>query len=187
MNGRIHGWTVLMAVVLPVAGLGCATMDESVLPDAEGPPSAAPAVQGAPPAGSAAAAAPGGGGPRWGPGFVDADGDGLCDRGVARWGKDNTRPRFVDADGDGACDNYQARGAAAGYGRGWGRGYGWGRGRGPGWGRGRGAGWGRGGGAGWGRGWGRGLGRGPAFVDKDGDGVCDRYPGGPASSGTPAQ
>lgn len=38
----------------------------------------------------------------WGPGYVDADGDGICDnRGTngCGWG-----PGYVDADGDGICD-----------------------------------------------------------------------------------
>lgn len=67
---------------------------------------------------------------QWGPRFVDANGDGICDyygqggRGMGRgraagggWGS-----AFVDATGDGICDNYRRGGA--GYGRGWGRGRG---------------------------------------------------------------
>lgn len=49
------------------------------------------------------------------PGYVDADGDGVCDNyGTAncnhaqRWGNGAGQacPGFVDADGDGVCDNY---------------------------------------------------------------------------------
>ncbi|RMF03541.1 MAG: hypothetical protein D6768_05620 [Chloroflexi bacterium] len=35
-----------------------------------------------------------------GPGFVDEDGDGVCDHAT-----DGTRPGFVDEDGDGVCDH----------------------------------------------------------------------------------
>jgi len=71
----------------------------------------------------------------WGPRFVDANGDGICDfygqggRGMGRgraagggWG-----PAFVDANGDGMCDNYPQGGV--GYGRGRAAGGGSGRGR----------------------------------------------------------
>ena len=41
------------------------------------------------------------------PGYVDEDGDGICDRrascGMRRG--NGRRANFVDADGDGACDN----------------------------------------------------------------------------------
>ena len=60
-------------------------------------------------------------------------------------------------------------GPGMGYGRGWG-----GQGRGPGWSRGGGR------GQGYGRGYGRGYARGWGFVDKDGDGLCDNDPNGPA-------
>jgi hypothetical protein len=72
----------------------------------------------------------------WGPRFVDANGDGICDnlgqggRGTGRgraagggWG-----PAFVDANGDGICDNLAQGGR--GMGRGRAAGGGWGRGRG---------------------------------------------------------
>ena len=67
-------------------------------------------------------------------------------------------------------------GPGLGYGRGagWGAGVGRGAGRGWGWG----AGWGGSGGGGRGLGPGGGQGKapgGPAFVDRDGNGVCDRY------------
>jgi hypothetical protein len=96
-------------------------------------------------------------------------------------------PRFIDQDGDGICDHWQAGGRrqddgspVRGQGRGWCR-----RGANED-GRGRcarfgGRGSGRGG-QGQGRGWrcaqgqgpGPGQGRGPRFVDKNGDGICDR-------------
>jgi len=71
-------------------------------------------------------------------------------------------------------------GPGAGYGQGRGPGYGAGQGRGPGYGRGQGRGPGYGAGQGRGPGYGRGAGRGAsngmpgrAFVDRDGDGICD--------------
>jgi hypothetical protein len=80
----------------------------------------------------------------WGPRFVDANGDGICDlygqggrgmgRGQAAGGMGRGRaagggwgPAFVDANGDGICDNLaqggrgMGRGQAAGGGRGRGR------------------------------------------------------------------
>jgi hypothetical protein len=82
-----------------------------------------------------------------GPGFVDQDGDGVCDRmqsGQTGCGCMGKGPGFVDQDGDGVCDHRQRAGGE--------------RGRGP--------------GPGWGRAGGRG--RGPGFVDQNGDGGCDR-------------
>ncbi len=69
-----------------------------------------------------------------GHGFVDEDGDGVCDHA----GERGHGPGFVDEDGDGACDHAGERG----------RGHGWrgGRGHGP---------------------------HGPGFADEDGDGACD--------------
>ena len=64
-------------------------------------------------------------------------------------------------------------GPGRGYGRG--PGFGPGPGRGPGYGAGRGRGPGYGRGAGWGAQPGAGFGPGRAFVDQDGDGVCDNY------------
>ena len=63
------------------------------------------------------------------PGYVDADGDGICDNhargnsgsgyhhgnGAASPG-DPDCPGYVDADGDGTCDNYAGRGHHGGHG-----------------------------------------------------------------------
>ena len=102
--------------------------------------------------------------PAWGPGFVDANGNGICDRFEARgsrrgagWGvafgprfgqtAAASGPGFVDANANGICDRFEAQGRPAG----------------PGWARGRG---GRPGRTGtWG----------PGFVDANGNGICDRY------------
>jgi hypothetical protein len=117
-----------------------------------------------------------------GPGFVDEDGDGVCDHrqaGGACPGCNGNSRGFVDEDGDGVCDHRQAAGACAGCtGPSPGRGFvdqdgdgvcdnlprtGPGRAlRGPPPGRGP------------GRGWGWRGGRGPGFVDQNGDGICDR-------------
>jgi hypothetical protein len=63
-----------------------------------------------------------------GPGFVDADGDGVCDNyqaGVCPGGgceRGNGRGTgFVDEDGDGTCD-YRGTACGGGCGRGYGRG-----------------------------------------------------------------
>jgi hypothetical protein len=79
-------------------------------------------------------------------GFVDQDGDGVCDRMQSGQpcGCMGKGPGFVDQDGDGVCDHRQQAGAGRGHGPGQGRGHGSGRGRGPG------------------------------FVDQNGDGICDR-------------
>jgi hypothetical protein len=98
-----------------------------------------------------------------GAGFVDADGDGVCDRFVDEDG-DGVCDRFVDEDGDGICDLH-------GSGQGYGRGYGFVDEDGD------------------GvcdrfvdedgdgvcdlHGTGQGYGSGRGFVDEDGDGVCD--------------
>ncbi len=68
-------------------------------------------------------------------GYVDADGDGVCDNRVDGRAAGSG---YVDADGDGVCDN---RGSA-GYGQGQGQGQGQGKGFGPG--RGAGCGYGAG-------------------------------------------
>lgn len=63
-------------------------------------------------------------------GFVDADGDGICDnRGTGTGGGNGAG--YVDADGDGVCDNY-GTGAGNGYGNGSGAGDGNGYGAGTG-------------------------------------------------------
>ena len=99
-----------------------------------------------------------------GAGFVDADGDGVCDNaGQAKqhaWGfvdedGDGVNDRFVDADGDGVCDNV---GQSMGYGR-----------AAKGDSAGQGTGMMRRGGAGQS---GKGM-RGANFVDADGNGICD--------------
>ena len=95
-------------------------------------------------------------------------------------------PGFVDQDGNGVCDRLekglppvggQGRGMRGGRGRFAGRGAFFGRG--ARWGRGRGQYFGRSGGLRGGRGqfYGRGrfAGRGPGFVDQNGNGVCDRF------------
>lgn len=94
------------------------------------------------------------------PGYVDEDGDGICDNCGATCG---SCPGFVDADGDGVCDNY----GNSCYGH---RGHGWCQ-----------------GGAGACGGYvdadgdgvcdncGAASGSCPGFVDEDGDGVCDNY------------
>ncbi len=52
-----------------------------------------------------------------GPGFVDADGDGICDNyGTGYCGGGGCGTGFVDEDGDGICDN--AGQGCGGYGRG---------------------------------------------------------------------
>lgn len=111
---------------------------------------------------------------QYGAGFVDADGDGICDnarkgqsaagqgkasgpkgrltaggaagsaRGGLGRGADGYGPGFVDADGDGVCDKRQRQGSGRGNRRG--------------------------------RGQGRGAnGYGPGFIDADGDGICDNF------------
>lgn len=101
-------------------------------------------------------------------GYVDADGNGICDRYEARANgsggyADGVCPGcglgYVDADGDGVCDNYHGQ-PGGGYGYGGGNGYGAGNGTGicP----------------------GCGLG----FTDADGDGVCDHYNGQQPGGGT---
>ncbi len=189
MSGTTIGWMLSVASGLALGGLGCATMEETVRAEADAPVSVShPAQEAQPtPGGTSDAAATG-----WrrgaGRGFVDADGDGVCDRFPSR-GRDPSSPGFVDGDGDGVCDNYQARASGPGRGggrrggRGWAGGRGWGRGRGAGWGRG----WGRGQGVQPGPGWGRGRGAGPAFVDADGDGVCDHYPSASSPAGPSKQ
>lgn len=64
------------------------------------------------------------------PGFVDADGDGVCDNCGQGMGNPNApRLNFVDADGDGICDNMGANGGQGRQmGRGAGRGFRGGRG-----------------------------------------------------------
>ncbi len=62
----------------------------------------------------------------WGPAFVDANGDGICDNlaqgsrgmGRGRAAGGGRGPAFVDADGDGVCDNLAQAGAGYGRGRG---------------------------------------------------------------------
>ncbi len=68
------------------------------------------------------------GGPGNGPGFVDADGDGVCDNFVDEDGDgvcDNAGsgqgPGFVDEDGDGVCDHAGTGQQGARRGRGMGR------------------------------------------------------------------
>ena len=61
-------------------------------------------------------------------GYVDADGDGVCDNYGAGQG---SRSGYVDADGDGICDNY-GNGYGCGNGQGNGNGYGPGNGNGAG-------------------------------------------------------
>ena len=56
------------------------------------------------------------------PGYVDADGDGICDNCA---GAGANCPGYVDADGDGVCDNY---GSGNGQGHGHGRHHGGGHG-----------------------------------------------------------
>jgi hypothetical protein len=57
-------------------------------------------------------------------GFVDADGDGVCDN-CGRGGNPNApRPNFVDENGDGVCDNCGAGGGQGPYGPGYGQGSG---------------------------------------------------------------
>ncbi len=102
-----------------------------------------------------------GNGPGQGTGFVDEDGDGVCDNCNSGQGMG-----FVDEDGDGVCDNCGSGQGGSGYGRGPGQGMGFvdedsdgvcdncGSGQG-------------------GSGYGRGPGQGMGFVDEDGDGVCD--------------
>lgn len=97
------------------------------------------------------------------PGFVDADGDGVCDNCGQGLGNPNApRPNFVDEDGDGVCDNC----AAGGQGR-----------RGPRAGYGSGANFVDEDGDGVCDNCGQGLGNPnaprPNFIDADGDGVCD--------------
>ncbi|MDO4270389.1 MAG: hypothetical protein Q4C72_05600 [Eubacteriales bacterium] len=61
--------------------------------------------------------------------FVDADGDGVCDYCADGAGATTPRKYFVDADNDGVCDNYTSKTPLRdGTGCGWGQGRG-GRGR----------------------------------------------------------
>ena len=56
-----------------------------------------------------------------GAGYVDADGDGVCDnRGSGYCGNG---AGYVDADGDGVCDNYAGQGQGRGQGQGQGGGH----------------------------------------------------------------
>lgn len=80
-----------------------------------------------------------------GAGYVDADGDGVCDnRGSGYCGNG---AGYVDADGDGVCDN---RGTGNGIGNGAGAHHGYGS---------------------------SSAADRPGYVDADGDGVCDNYAG----------
>lgn len=47
-------------------------------------------------------------------GFVDADGDGVCDNHPKGRGQGQGRGGFVDADGDGICDNHPSNGKGGG-------------------------------------------------------------------------
>ncbi len=112
----------LKSVPLVVAGVVLALMGQAQSADSP-PPQAAqnPAVQ--------SPAAPG-----HGPGFVDANGNGVCDRfeqglppaggrGAAWAGRGRFQgrgPGFVDANGNGVCDRFeQELPPAGGRGRGW--------------------------------------------------------------------
>lgn len=50
-----------------------------------------------------------------GTGYVDADGDGVCDNRPS--GAGGNGAGYVDADGDGVCDNLKLRGANGRHGR----------------------------------------------------------------------
>ncbi len=127
-----------------------------------------------------------------GPGYVDQNRDGVCDRfqkgqpplgGQGRgWGRGRFAgrgPGYVDQNGDGVCDRFQkGQPPVGGQGRGYARGgirSGYGYGRGAAGTYQRGYGYGRGYGRGSGMGRGRFAGRGPGYVDQNADGVCDRY------------
>ncbi|WP_308753772.1 hypothetical protein [uncultured Anaerotruncus sp.] len=57
--------------------------------------------------------------------FVDADGDGVCDYRTDGTGTTYSQKFFIDADNDGVCDNYASKTPPRdGTGRGWGQGRG---------------------------------------------------------------
>ena len=89
-----------------------------------------------------------------GQGFVDENGDGVCDNWAGTWsggGQGGYGAGYVDTDGDGICDNWEnGTGCGCGYCNGAGQGAG---------------------------------GGGYGYVDADGDGVCDNYENGTGGQG----
>lgn len=109
------------------------------------------------------------------PGYVDADGDGVCDNYATGACAQNGHHRgYIDANNDGVCDNY-ASGACDGPGCGTGAGYvdanndgicdNY-------------AGGVQGNGSNGGNGQSNGYGQGSGYVDADGNGTCDNYEAG---------